>query len=408
MEINKCNNKKLRALIRVCWATLIIIWLVCFISGERLNVYIHNETLINIGNFIDSNVILRYGWSLVTYYFNMLLVVYAILKEKIFKFKPIKISLFIIGVWIVKNILLLFTTNVFYIDFSYIILVLLIDKKKWLRAILGLLLASLFSLITVLTKTYNNMNIENLPSIIASIMMIDNYIMCYIYYLYSRKETTNYATMGNVLFKGKTLENRNSCFRNFISSGRSSYRSISSYLKSNAYTVYCAIIFFIITYGSIIIVSSLFDMVIEATISMIAFHIFRHYDETTFHAKTSIKCWIISVISFTILLKLALPLRQSVFVSICLSYLLTKVMYYTQEFIDMKLRDKNVAILKPVEEYTVDELKSKFPDIEEAYIKAFYDYLHKDKYTTCERIVQKYHLSRATLYRVIEKIKKTI
>jgi hypothetical protein len=83
-------------------------------------------------------------------------------------------------------------------------------------------------------------------------------------------------------------------------------------------------------------------------------------------------------------------------------------MYYTQEFIDMKLRDKNVVILKPVEEYTVDELKSKFPDIEEAYIKAFYDYLHKDKYTTCERIVQKYHLSRATLYRVIEKIKKTI
>lgn len=149
-------------------------------------------------------------------------------------------------------------------------------------------------------------------------------------------------------------------------------------------------------------------MVIEAAISMIAFHIFRHYDEKTFHASTSIKCWCVSVISFVILLILSLPLKQSVFVSLILSYLLTKVMYYIQEFIDMKLRDKNVKILKPIEEYTIEDLKSKYPDIEEAYIKAFYDYIHKNRYTTCEQIVRKYHLSRATLYRIIEKIKKTI
>ena len=407
MEINKCNNKKLRALIRVCWATLIIVWLVCFISGERLNVYIHNETLINIGNFIDSNLILRYGWSLVTYYFNMLFIVYAIFRKKLFSFKPIIISIFIFIIWIIKAI---FNSYAFssYLDFSYIILAIILDRKRWLRAVIEMVKALIFSFMCSFAKNYVGVQVIGLPSIILTIMMIDYYIIFIINYLYSIREENTNAKLGCILFKGKTLENRNSCFRNFISSCRSNYRSISSYLKSNAYTVYCAIIFFIITYGSIIIVSSLFDMVIEAAISMIAFHIFRHYDETTFHAKTSIKCWIISVISFTILLKLALPLRQSVFVSICLSYLLTKVMYYTQEFIDMKLRDKNVVILKPVEEYTVDELKSKFPDIEEAYIKAFYDYLHKDKYTTCERIVQKYHLSRATLYRVIDKIKKTI
>ena len=91
-----------------------------------------------------------------------------------------------------------------------------------------------------------------------------------------------------------------------------------------------------------------------------------------------------------------------------LSYLLTKVMYYIQEYIDMKLRDKNVAVLKPLKEYTLEELKSEFKDIEECYIKAVYDYIHRDKYTTCERIVQKYHLSRATLYRVIDKVKQKI
>lgn len=406
MEINKCNNKKLRALIRVCWATLIIVWLVCFISGERLNVAIHNETILQIGNFIDSIVWLKYLIKFIIYYLNSTLVFYAVTKEKYLHFKPIVVSIFTLGLWIIKVVFVEYDFTS-YIDYLYVILVLILSKKNWLRTIFGYTLAMVLSAISLMVKTYNGIEIQNMPIIISSTIMLDVILMCYIYYLYSRKETNNEGYRF-ILFKGKTLENCNSCFRNFISSGRSSYRSISSYLKSNAYTVYCAIIFFIITYGSIIIVISLFDMVIEATISMIAFHIFRHYDETTFHAKTSIKCWIISVISFTILLKLALPLRQSVFVSICLSYLLTKVMYYIQEFIDMKLRDKNVVILKPVEEYTVDELKSKFPDIEEAYIKAFYDYLHKDKYTTCERIVQKYHLSRATLYRVIDKIKKTI
>lgn len=405
--MEKCNNKKLRALIRVCWATLIIVWLVCFISGEKLNVAIHNENILKIGNIIENNIILKNGLSLCTYYINMILVMYTILQKPIFKYKIIPITLFTIGIWILKYVFRYYSFVAF-LDFSYILLAIIIDKSKWLRSIIFLALSLVFSFLATTVKTYNDIYVADLPFIIGAVMMIDNYIMFYICYLYSRREISNNDSIRNFLFKGKTLENRNSCFRNFISSCRSSYRSISSYLKSNAYTVYCAIIFFIITYGSIIIVSSLFDMVIEAAISMIAFHIFRHYDENTFHAKTSVKCWIISVISFVILLKLALPLRQSVFVSICLSYLLTKVMYYTQEFIDMKLRDKNVVILKPVEEYTVDELKSKFPDIEEAYIKAFYDYLHKDKYTTCERIVQKYHLSRATLYRVIDKIKKTI
>ena len=67
------SKKKLKSLYRVCWATLFIIWLVCFISGEKLNVYVRNETLINIGNFIDSNLILKNGIALILYYFNIIL-----------------------------------------------------------------------------------------------------------------------------------------------------------------------------------------------------------------------------------------------------------------------------------------------------------------------------------------------
>lgn len=405
MEIK--NNKKLNALGRVCWATLIIVWLVCFISGDKMNIYIRNETLINIGNFIDDNIILRYGWSLITYYFNMIFIVYAIFRKKLFKFKPIIISLFILFVWIFKTI---FNTYDFsnYLDFSYIILPIILDRKIWYRGIFEMIKAFLFSILCAGIKEYNGLSVENLPTTIITVMMIDYYIIFIVNYLRCIEEENIYEKLGRILFKSKTLGKGKSNFRNLFSNCSSSIRSYYNYLKSNSYTVYCAIIFFIITYGSITIVSSVFDMVIEAAISMIAFHIFRHYDEKTFHATTSIKCWITSVISFLILLKLSLPLRQSVFVSICLSYLLTKVMYYVQEYIDMKLRDKNVVILKPIEEYTIEELKSKFPDIEDAYIKAFYEYVHKDKYTTCERIVQKYHLSRATLYRVIERIKKTI
>lgn len=405
MEMEK-SDKKLRALIRVCWAVLLIIWLVCFISGEKLNVYVHNEKLINIGNFIDGNPILRYGWSLITYYFNIILVVYAILRKKLFSFKPVITSIFIVGIWIIKTI---FNTYEFssYLDFSYIILILIIDRKSWLRSVIVLIKAFIFSILCGFIKDYVGVEVVGLPTVIITVLMIDYYIIFILNYLYSRKENNN-AKLGNFLFKGKTLEKIRSYFRNCISSCGSRIRSSFSYLKSNTYTVYCAIIFFIITYGSILIGAYFLDMMIEASISVIAFHIFRHYDENTFHAKTSIKCWTVSLISFLILLKLALPIQQSIFVSVILSYLLTKVMYYIQEFIDMKLRDKNVDILKPIEEYTLDELKSEFSDIEEAYIKAVYDYMHKDRFTTCEQIVRKYHLSRATLYRVLDKVKKKI
>ena len=65
-----------------------------------------------------------------------------------------------------------------------------------------------------------------------------------------------------------------------------------------------------------------------------------------------------------------------------------------------------IPIRKLLKEYTLEELKTEFNDIEPYYIKAVYDYLHRNKYTTCENIAQKYHLSRATLYRIIDKIKQ--
>lgn len=399
------DNKKLRALIRACWIVLIAIWLICFISGEKLNVVIHNERLIAFGNFIDSYDILRNGLALILYYFNMMFIVYAILKRKLYSYRPIVISSFIVGIWTLKFFLLQFTSLASFVDFICIPFVIVLEKKKWLRATIGMLLTLLFSFLCVYVKNYNGIKVENLPSLIASIMMIDYYIMFVINYLYSIKEVDDNATMGRILWKNKDLENRKWHFSNIISSCRNNYRSFISCLKTDGWKIYCLIIFFIITYGSILIVGYFLNRIIEATLAVICFHIFRKYDKKTYHADTSIKCWLVSFILFGVLTKLTTPITHSIFVTIMLSYLLTKIMYYTQELIEHLQDNKITKDLVRLENMSKEQLQEMFSEYSANDINAIYMCLHKDRSTNYEYIAYKHNMSRMTLYRIMKKIR---
>lgn len=398
------DNKKLRALIRACWFVLITIWLICFISGEKLNIIIQNEKLIEIGNFIDSNIILRYGWSLITYYFNMLLIVYAIVSKKIWSFKPIKISLCILLVWSLK---LMLNTNILssFIDFGYILLIIIISREHWLVSIIDMIKAFIFSLICMLIKNYNNIYTGNLPSVVLTTMMIDYYILFFINYLYARKEGNRNVKLGRILWKNKDLENRKWHFSDIISSCRNNYRSFISCLKTDGWKIYCSIIFFIITYGSILIVGYFLNRIIEATIAVICFHIFRKYDKKTYHADTSIRCWLVSFISFGVLTKLTTPITHSIFVTIMLSYLLTKIMYYTQELIEHLQDNKITKDLVRLENMSKEQLKEMFSEYSTNDINAIYMCLHKDRSTNYEYIAYKHSMSRMTLYRIMKKIR---
>lgn len=396
--------KKLRSLVVCSWAVMILIWLFCFISGEKLNIVVHNERLIALGNFIDSYIILRNLLSLVSYYFVMILIVYTMLNKPLFKYKPIIISIFIIFIWALK---LIFNKYVWssYFDFSYILLILIICKHRWVNSIIELIKVFIFSFICTFIKTYNNIYIADLPSLIITIIMIDYYLLFYINYLYVRKEGKDYVKLGAILWKSKNLENYKRSISNFISRCRNNYRSFISNLKQDGWRIYCALIFSIITYGSILIISFFYNKMLEITISIICFHIFRKYDTKTYHATTSIKCFIVSIITFFVMNNVTLPIEKSAISAILLSYLLTKIMYYIQDYIDYLRERKMVKDLKPLEDLSFEELKEVYSEYSDNDIYAIYACLHKDRSVNYENIAMRYNMSRMTLYRIMKKVR---
>lgn len=82
--------KKLKVFINLSWLLLFGIWLIQIMGADKINVIVQNEKLIQLGNFVDSNIYLRNGWSFITYYFNMIFIVYSIFKKKIFSFNQFK------------------------------------------------------------------------------------------------------------------------------------------------------------------------------------------------------------------------------------------------------------------------------------------------------------------------------
>lgn len=400
--MEKQEQKKLKALITMCWIVLFAVWLVCFISGEKLNVVIHNEKVIEIGNFIDNTLYLKYPLKFLSYYINTLLVVYAILKRKLFSFKIREITLYSIIIWVTKIIFINFAF-IDYIEFLSIILIIILDKSKTFRAIIGNILLFVFVLVSALIKDFLNINVANLPFVIQSALMIDVIIMCAIYYMYSRKEETSNERYGLVLFKGKILENCKCCIRKFISSCNRCYRSFISNLKENAYNTYCGIIFFIITYGSILIVGYFMDKMVEVSISIVCFHIFRQFDDKTFHASTCLRCWIISTITFVILMSLTLPLINSILSSIMLSYILTKSMFLIQDYLDLRKERANM-IKTTLEEVSEQDLINICNQMKVEDVKLVYKYLHQNK--IADIFCMNNGISRRTLFRYLKQVRE--
>lgn len=398
------NAKKFKALKITLCVLLFIVWIFCSITGTKLNVIIHNEKLISLGNFIDKYIVLKYFIKFITYYFNLILIIYTILNRPLFIGYSIKISIYIISIWSLKTVFENYTFSALF-DFLYIILILFIDRTKWLKSIIELIKAFIFSLICYKIKDYNHIYINDLPTIIAIIMMTDYYILFGINYLYSRKEVDEDVTMGNFLWKTKKMESIKCSISNIISRCNSNYYRIISSLKANSWKIYCSIIFAIITYRSIFIISFFFNKIIEITICVICFHIFRLFDNKTYHANTSLKCFIISCIAFSILIKFSPPLVNSIFATILLSYVLTKIMYGIEDYIQL-LREKDLnKKVSRLENLTIIELKEIFSEYSDNDIRAIYTCLHKNRNVTYENIALKYNMSRMTLYRIMKNIK---
>lgn len=401
-------NKKYKALITSCWVMLFACWLFTIITSKYIPIWCENEKFIEVCSFIDNNIVLDLITRFLMYYFNWLFIIYAVLRKPI-KHKLWLWSLIIFGFWLLKTIFIEIPI-INYLDFAMLIPLIIAQPKKWYRAIIGIALFFVFSLLCVQIKigVLTPDVYMYLPTALTIIYSIDIYIICILYYGYEMKGANNNGQQISILQIGKTLENCNSYFRDCISRISNSCRNWRSIRAKDFYFFYCSVIFFIITYGTILIFALLFERPIEISICVIFFHIFRTFDKKTYHASNDLMCWMVSCISFSVITLLSLPLTQSILVCICMSYILTKIMFLIRDYIDIKTDNKNIENLQQLKDMSIDELLEMFSEYDPCYIKAFYDYIHKDKYTTSDAIAMKHHISRATLFRTINRIKKQI
>lgn len=404
------ERKKLRAFIVMAWFFLFLFWIICIATGKYLEIVINEEPLITIFNYIDTHLWLDLILRFITYYLNVIFVYYAILKKKIFSYKPILLSSLIIIFRTIKTIFQQYEISN-YVDILTIGILIVFIPKKWYRVLIGLILTFLFTLISSYIKGISILNYSHIleQSVsISYISFIDVIIMSIIYYLYTRKEGTLNEFLP-IFRQRKEVENHKYSFRDFTSWCNRYYH----YITRNLRRLYCYWLFAFIVYGSILIIGILFNRAIEVTISIIAFHIFRRYDEKTYHATTYIKCFCVSLISFIIVMKLSLPLQQSILFNVFAGYILSKIMYFIGSYVDNKLLVKkyqeklNRIKTNGLEDLTEEEMILYMPNIRKDVIHIVYGYLHRQKNKAGHAYALENNICEATLYRYLKLVKNT-
>lgn len=361
--MNIIRKNDFEKLIISCWMMLFAIWGYVAISGNYFEIVVANPTIIKICDFIDNNFILNNLVRFITYYLNWIFVVYAILRERLLKYKPILISLSIFAVWLVKTIFI--NIEIFnYTDAIMFIALAIVCKRKWYRSLIGAVLTFVFAFVSSFIKQVfiPNVDFSTFPILIALCLYIDIYLMSFIYYLHIiyRKENEHGKFLYLVQIKQK-VENYFSSIGNSISSFISRNRSVAS-IRSKTYELYCGVIFTLLTYLSLLIIGIIFDRWIEMTVSAVFFHIFRGKDEETYHAKNDLMCWCVSVFSFCVIMRLTLPIYISYIVSILLSFILCMIMrfvYFVRKLVDKfkitKQKDKRNTIIELVGKDNITE-----------------------------------------------------
>lgn len=333
------------------WATLITLWIYVYFSGDYITATVTHPKLLEVCTFIDNNVILVNLVKLAMYYFSSIIVTYSILQKKLFTYKPILFSVVIFAFWLIKTIFINIPI-INFIDFIYFIFLGIICKRKWYRALIGCIMTLAFSAISGFVKGYclPEVNSLNIPIVISFVLSIDIYLMCFIYYFKSlkRKEGSNEQPVV-FLQVFKEVENYFRCLGRSISNLFRRNRISTSEIKSKIYDYVCGIIFFCITYFSLLIVGILFNRSVEMSLSVVYFHIFRGNEKDTYHCETDIKCWCLSMCNFLITQKLGLPIHISFLTTILFAFILCMIMRLLYKINEKQTMSKKKRILAVVE-----------------------------------------------------------
>lgn len=168
----------------LCWLSLFAFWAVKIFGGNWFEILVENENFIKFSDAVQ-NTWLKYISSFITIFISSYLIFGAICEK--FYFKNLElfiISLLIISMWAVVNFANSEFLNMWY---TYILTAVFAAfyQKKWkkLYGLLSIFLDMLFSTISMVTRNIELHIVDNY--LIGYILLIDMYIMYFLYYLHS-------------------------------------------------------------------------------------------------------------------------------------------------------------------------------------------------------------------------------
>ena len=158
----------------------------------------------------------------------------------------------------------------------------------------------------------------------------------------------------------------------------------------------------ILTLALIIGIAYLNNRFIETSLTIITFFIFRNLFEKQYHSKSLLLCSAISVIVFTIITFIELPLNISVLFCIVVSFVTTTISYYVKDYLD----SKEVKLKKKaLENLTLTEMYELMPNIKRDIIKIVYGYLHKGKTLNAYGYARSQNISEPLVYKYLKKVR---
>lgn len=176
-------KNKYTVLIITCWVLLLICMIAKLFGANIFHPTTTNQTFINICEYIDSHLWLKYTTSCIVSLILNSLSFLAILGQKFYTktqaiiFIPLTIAMSIVG-WYSQVVNIVIGTILYLLPIVWL-------KKKWYRVLIGIGLILLFQIISIVTKNIGHLYLNEEYTLIAILLQIDSMIMTMLYYLYS-------------------------------------------------------------------------------------------------------------------------------------------------------------------------------------------------------------------------------
>ena len=163
----------------------------------------------------------------------------------------------------------------------------------------------------------------------------------------------------------------------------------------------------IFTLALILGIAYLNNRFIETSITAMTFFIFRKLFEKQYHSKSLLLCSAISIIVFTIVSLIELPLNISILFSIVIAFIITTISYFVKDYLDSleKLKQVSKTRKKALENLTLKEMLELMPNIKTDIIEIVYGYLHKDKTLNAYGYARSKNISEPLVYKYLKKVR---